>query len=127
MAIYTLTIKANIDPDFVEDALTALSAHDAVLGPTEDGGYYLLGLRACPPGLLHDLPWSVPETRERTLARLRAFRYTTHLLPGWFDVDTVSDLAKLRSLLEANVVDAPTTALELKDFEVPEEARDAEH
>eukprot|EP00913_Durusdinium_trenchii_P011728 g11014.t1 len=43
---------------------------DAVLGPTEDGGYDVLALKRCPEGLLAELPWSQPSTFEATKARL---------------------------------------------------------
>src|SRR5206468_1742222 len=46
----------------LENSRTALRTHDSVLGPADDGGFYLLGLRACPAGLLENLSWSRPET-----------------------------------------------------------------
>lgn len=49
----------------------ALESADAVLGPSEDGGFYLLGLRRIPEGLLDGLPWSVAETFERTMGSTR--------------------------------------------------------
>ena len=63
----------------LEGARAAVEAGAAVLGPAEDGGYYLLGLPRCPAGLLADLPWSVPETRVRTEERLRASGFRIHL------------------------------------------------
>jgi len=74
----------------------ALTTHDAVLGPTEDGGYYLLGLRRCPAGLLRDLPWSQPNTLQATLERLTGQDYRVALLPPWYDVDEPDDLTRLR-------------------------------
>src|SRR5262249_52426974 len=53
----------------VEQARKALQTSDAVLGPCEDGGFYLLGLRECPRGLLRNLPWSTRETFAQTLTR----------------------------------------------------------
>ncbi|MHB1845619.1 MAG: TIGR04282 family arsenosugar biosynthesis glycosyltransferase, partial [Deltaproteobacteria bacterium] len=68
----------------LEGAREALASADAVVGPSDDGGFYLLGLRRCPRGLLDGLPWSAPETFDRTLARLREQGLRTSLLPRWF-------------------------------------------
>ena len=64
-----------------------LDRADAVLGPAVDGGYYLIGLRRCEPGLLGGLPWSQPSTFAATRARLVARGYTVAEIPAWFDVD----------------------------------------
>lgn len=70
---------------------------DLVLGPTEDGGYYLLGLRAPCPGLFEDVPWSTPAVLSRTLERARRLGLRAACLPTWFDVDTGADLDRLRA------------------------------
>ncbi len=78
-------------------AVTALEAgHDAVLGPSEDGGFYLLGLRWCPPALLADLPWSAPDTAVRTRAQLVSHGMSVHDLPLAWDVDDPADLERVR-------------------------------
>ncbi len=92
--------------DAARDAVQTL---DAVLGPAEDGGFYLLGVRACPPGLLAGIPWSAPDTCERTLARFRERGLRTAMLPSWFDVDRPEDLQRLASLLASDGIDAPAT------------------
>jgi rSAM/selenodomain-associated transferase 1 len=88
---------------YVADAALTLAAGDAdvVLGPSDDGGYYLIGLRvACPP-LFDGVPWSTPRTRAATLDRCHALGLSVRLLPPWFDVDTADDLARLRAGLGA--------------------------
>ncbi len=90
-------------------ALAALDTRDAVLGPADDGGFYLLGMRKCPEGLLASLPWSTSNTREKTLARLGKRGLTVKLLAPWFDVDHEQDLERLRTLLGAGEIHAPTT------------------
>ncbi|MBI2390851.1 MAG: TIGR04282 family arsenosugar biosynthesis glycosyltransferase [Deltaproteobacteria bacterium] len=93
----------------LEVARMALANHDAVLGPADDGGFYLLGLARVPPGLLADLPWSSSETLHRTEQRLRSAGLTTTRAPYWFDVDEPRDLVRLRSLLARHPVRAPRT------------------
>jgi len=85
---------------------------DAVLGPTEDGGYDLLALKQCPEGLLAELPWSQPSTFEATKLRLEERGLRVALLPKWWDIDEVEDLERLRQLLqnEEAAARAPATA-----------------
>ncbi|MBA3500999.1 MAG: TIGR04282 family arsenosugar biosynthesis glycosyltransferase [Deltaproteobacteria bacterium] len=94
----------------LDDARAALSTHDAVVGPAVDGGFYLLGLRRCPPDLFANIPWSTPATCERTIAGLRRAGLRVAQIAPWFDVDTVEDLARLRRLLATHEVEAPETA-----------------
>ncbi|MGH7301043.1 MAG: TIGR04282 family arsenosugar biosynthesis glycosyltransferase [Candidatus Rokuibacteriota bacterium] len=74
---------------------------DVVLGPTEDGGYYLVGLRAPCPALFEDVPWSTSAVLGRTLERARRFGLRVACLPTWFDVDTGADLERLRTELDS--------------------------
>ncbi|MFN8544505.1 MAG: TIGR04282 family arsenosugar biosynthesis glycosyltransferase [Candidatus Binatia bacterium] len=94
---------------FLEEARVALGSADAVVGPTEDGGFYLLGLRRCPRGLLAGLPWSDRDTCARTLERLRARGLITVVLDSWFDIDRPEDLDRLRALLGRGELAAPAT------------------
>ena len=93
----------------LDRAHEALRTADAAIGPTEDGGFYLLALRRCPEGLLAGLPWSQSDTFAATLARLRERGLSTVVLDAWFDVDRPADLERLRGLLAAGVVSAPAT------------------
>jgi len=95
---------------FLEAARAALDRADAVVGPAEDGGFYLLGLRLCPEGLLAGLPWSASDTFTRTVERLRARGLRVEVLERWFDVDRAEDLERLRALLRSGEIDAPRTA-----------------
>jgi len=69
---------------------------DVVLGPSEDGGYYLLGLLRPAPELFDDVPWSTARVAEVTLRRARGLHLDVHVLPTWWDVDTPADLERLR-------------------------------
>ncbi|MEP6866037.1 MAG: TIGR04283 family arsenosugar biosynthesis glycosyltransferase [Deltaproteobacteria bacterium] len=93
----------------LDRAHEALRTADAAIGPTEDGGFYLLALRRCPDGLLAGLPWSRADTFAATLARLRERGLSTVVLDPWFDVDRPADLERLRGLLAARRVSAPAT------------------
>lgn len=90
--------------------LCAPHAADAVLGPAADGGFYLLGLRRCPEGLLKGLPWSAEDTFARTLERLRQRGMQVHVLDPWFDVDRPTDIETLRARLARGEIVAPATA-----------------
>jgi rSAM/selenodomain-associated transferase 1 len=88
---------------------------DLILGPSEDGGYYLIGLSRPQPDLFAGVAWGgsgvLADTRER--ARRRGLR--VRLLPRWWDVDTPADLARLREELRRTGSDtAPRTAAYLR-------------
>lgn len=85
-----------------ERAASALLTHDAVIGPSSDGGFYLLALRSCPTGLLAGIRWSAPTTRAETIARLREYGMSVTFLPERFDVDEPQDLGRLYRYVRAN-------------------------
>jgi uncharacterized protein len=99
-----------------EAARDALLTYDAVIGPSDDGGFYLIGLTRCPAGLLAGLPWSRSDTREHTLARLRANGLRIRELEPWFDVDTPDDLERLRKLISSGAISAPAVAAALRSI-----------
>lgn len=88
----------------VRQALAALDAHDLALGPTGDGGYYLLGLARPLPELFESMPWSTPQVLPETLARAAALGLSVSRLEPLDDIDTLGDLrrawARLGPLLE---------------------------
>jgi rSAM/selenodomain-associated transferase 1 len=67
----------------------------AVLGPADDGGYYLLGLKHAHRRMFEDVDWSTERVAAQTLARAREIGLPVHVLPAWYDVD---DAAALRCL-----------------------------
>ncbi|ABQ28188.1 TIGR04282 family arsenosugar biosynthesis glycosyltransferase [Geotalea uraniireducens] len=67
---------------------------DVVIGPTEDGGYYLLAMKRVYCRLFRDVPWSSDQVLNLSLARGAEAGITIGLLPGWYDVDTVEDLRR---------------------------------
>jgi rSAM/selenodomain-associated transferase 1 len=82
---------------------------DVVLGPADDGGYYLIGVRGDHPSLFEDLPWSTSAVLEITERRARAARLRTARIAPCFDVDTPDDLARLRAALTERPGVAPAT------------------
>ena len=68
---------------------------DVVLGPCEDGGYYLVGITAPQPDLFRGMRMSTPSVLDETLARAAAGGLSVAKLPTWYDVDTVADIKRL--------------------------------
>jgi len=71
----------------------------AVLGPSTDGGYYLLGLKAAHRRMFEDIAWSTERVAEQTVERAREIDLEVHTLPAWYDVDDVGDLRRLHGEL----------------------------
>ncbi len=88
--------------EFLQQAVDCLTGPgpDVVLGPTEDGGYYLIGVRVANRALFDDMPWSTSAVLEITLRRAAAAGLQTVCTPAWFDVDTPDDLRRLRTVLD---------------------------
>ena len=83
------------------DALERLAGADLVLGTSEDGGDYLIGLREPRAALFADMAWNTDVVFEETMRRASALGLHVGLLPAWFDVDTAADLARLEASLAA--------------------------
>ena len=66
-----------------------------VLGVAEDGGYYLIGMKAPHAALFQDIAWSTDEVGAQTLARAATLGLEVVALPLWFDVDDAASLARL--------------------------------
>ena len=73
----------------------------AVLGPSSDGGYYLLGLKAAHRHMFENIAWSTEQVARQTLERAREIGLAVHRLPVWYDVDDVDGLRRLRAELSA--------------------------
>jgi uncharacterized protein len=71
----------------------------AVLGPSSDGGYYLLGLKAAHRRMFEDVAWSSEQVARQTLERAREIGLDVHRLPVWYDVDDVAGLRRLHAEL----------------------------
>lgn len=81
----------SVDADYVHLAVVALDKVDVVLGPSDDGGYVLIGARALAPGMLADIAWGTENALEQTCDRLTQIGLTFALLPEKWDVDEPED------------------------------------
>lgn len=83
----------------LERACAALATGcDVVLGPAEDGGYVLIGLRRSDPGLFDSIAWGTPDVLRQTRERIHRLGWSCHELPFLWDVDRPEDLERLRTL-----------------------------
>lgn len=90
------TDSPGLTPDILEQAFDALKKHEFVLGPSADGGYYLIGLNRMIPEIFTDIPWSTPDVLRLTMDRKAAF-----LLQQLYDIDLPADLARLRAEIDS--------------------------
>ena len=82
------------------DALTS-SGVRAVLGPSTDGGYHLLGLKTAHRRLFEGITWGTERVAAQTLERARELKLEVHMLPAWYDIDDVEGLRRLHRELRA--------------------------
>ncbi len=78
-----------------DDAFGLLAQHDLVLGPSLDGGYYLIGLSRTAPEIFRQIPWSTPDVLTLTQTKAHALGLKVALLEPQRDVDTVDDVLAL--------------------------------
>src|SRR5205085_7646975 len=76
---------------FIEQAFHLLQTHDVVLGPAQDGGYYLLGCGRRLPPVFDGISWGTADVLSGTVRRLTNPDWRLALLPPWYDVDTLDD------------------------------------
>lgn len=81
----------SVDADYVRTAVAALDEVDVVLGPSEDGGYVLIGARRVIPGMLADVAWGTDKALSQTCDRLTQANVSFRLLPQRWDVDEPED------------------------------------
>lgn len=93
------TDSPTLPPAYLQNALDALLSGDAdtVIGPTDDGGYYLVGTRRHVSGLFAEVAWSTPAACAQTVANAERLGLRLLRLPSWYDIDTFDDLARLQA------------------------------
>ena len=80
--------------EFIDEAFSSLKTHDVVIGPSFDGGYYLIGFRHDTffPETFDGICWSTDTVFSETSTIVKKAGLTLHVLPGWNDIDTRNDL-----------------------------------
>ena len=91
-----------INPGLIDDAFTRLDKYDAVIGPSDDGGYYLLGLNKNNRDLFENIEWSTNIVFEKTIEKLNNMKMSFYRLEELTDIDTEDDLL---SWFESTAVD----------------------
>ena len=99
----------------LEDAFERLAAHDLVVGPTHDGGYYLVGAKTSHPELFARDGMGTSSALERLLSRARALELSVGFVDPFYDIDVADDLTQLSAELLLYPERAPRTAAWLKD------------
>jgi hypothetical protein len=101
----------------LEGAFETLAAHDVVVGPTHDGGYYLIGAKDSHPGLFAGDGMGTSSALERLLSRARELELSVGFADLFYDIDVVDDLTRLAAELRLAPIRAPRTARWLKEWE----------
>lgn len=113
-ATYALLVEADapsLPTEPIEEALADDANRAGVLvGPTEDGAFYALGMPKPEPAIVRDLPWGTPAVLETTRLRCKAAGLALAELPRWYDVDDPTDVLTLIDELRKHPERAPRTA-----------------
>ena len=107
----------------LDDAFEMLAAHDVVVGPTHDGGYYLVGAKASHPTLFAGDGMGTTSALERFLSRARALELSVGFADPFYDIDVADDLTRLAAELRLAPARAPRTAAWLKEWELAAQSR----
>ena len=89
-----------INKSYVDKAVSSLRNHDVVLGPAEDGGYGLVGVKADIPDLFSNINWGTEKVLSQTCKKLNRGNLAYSLLPLIWDVDRPEDLQRYNAWLE---------------------------
>jgi uncharacterized protein len=98
-------------------AFEALTAHDVVVGPTHDGGYYLVGAKAAHPALFDGDCMGTKTALEALLACARGLQLTVGFTDPFYDIDVADDLIRLARELQLMPARAPRTAAWFAEWE----------
>ncbi len=97
-AVIIGTDCVDVSSKTITQAISSLNNVDVVLGPAEDGGYYLLGLNSHMPEIFREIEWSTDRVLNQTLERIKEKKLNYELLKTLKDIDTLDDLnAQTRS------------------------------
>jgi uncharacterized protein len=102
----------------LEDAFETLTTRDVVVGPTHDGGYYLVGAKASHPTLFAGDGMGTSSALERLLSRARDLELSVGFADPFYDIDVADDLIRLAAELRLAPARAPRTARWLQEWEL---------
>ncbi|MEQ9620104.1 MAG: TIGR04282 family arsenosugar biosynthesis glycosyltransferase [Deltaproteobacteria bacterium] len=91
-AVIIGTDCVDVSADTVAYAFECLRHHDLVVGPADDGGYYLLGLKSYEPEIFRNIDWSTDQVLKQTIERIKERGLSFFMLETLMDIDTVFDL-----------------------------------
>ena len=112
-AVFLGSDTPSLPLDYVQQAVTKLDRFPVIIGPADDGGYYLLAISQERNRLFEDIDWGTEAVLEQTQSRLKGGEYC--LLPRWYDIDRNPDLKRLRRDLEQNFQGFPRRTKRLLD------------
>ena len=90
-----------LDFKIVDDAFDRLKKKELVIGPSLDGGYYLIGISAEIPDLFGDIEWGSDSVFEETIKKVKGSGLNCSVLPFWYDIDTINELRFMQIHLDA--------------------------
>jgi len=108
----------HLPPVVLGEAFKTLLAHDLVVGPTHDGGYYLVGAKASHPSLFANDGMGTSSALDRLLLRARSLNLSLGFAPPFYDIDVADDLTRLSEELRLAPARAPQTAQWLRNWEL---------
>jgi len=91
-AIIIGTDCPTLPAEYIIEAFKLLKKHSLVLGPSLDGGYYLVGCTGDPPAIFEGIEWGTEHVLRQTLRRISRKKMDAVLLPFWYDIDSFEDL-----------------------------------
>jgi uncharacterized protein len=107
----------HLAPSVLNGAFDILAAHDVVVGPTLDGGYYLVGAKAAYPSLFEGDGMGTTSAFDRLLTRTKALALSTGFTEPFYDIDVADDLVQLDQELQLAPAKAPRTAAWFGEWE----------
>jgi rSAM/selenodomain-associated transferase 1 len=106
-----------ITADLMNHALDYLENYDCVVGPSEDGGYYLIGLSTVLPNLFDGIAWSTDLVFGKTVEKLENEYKSYFLMEKLIDIDTKEDLDDWKNAYKSSISNPVKNFLELDDYE----------
>ena len=107
----------HLPPSVLEAAFASLSKHDVVVGPTHDGGYYLVGAKNSHSALFAGDGMGTSSALDTLLSRARGLKLSVARVEAFYDIDVADDLTRLAEELRLDPTRAPRTALWLQQWE----------